>query len=149
MTDYIPQYALYIKKNYPKMVPTFETSDETWNRAVDNGVFAKIRTSYYHSLDRAWPADDSGDEWAGKVASTMCQTVSAIYNGDPAKYRCIVGVWTNGEWHDPAQANPRSFRTPMSAKTRHLFLSKQAVQGQERSKYLALFHFNKPLRLTG
>ena len=51
MTDYIPQYALFIKNNFPNMRPEFETADETWNIATDNGVFAKTRDWFYSTLE--------------------------------------------------------------------------------------------------
>ena len=47
-------------------------------------------------------------EEAGKIASTMCQGVSAVYGGDTTKYRCTTELRTQGESGTGMKnANPR------------------------------------------
>ena len=113
LTDYMTQYALYIKENYPTMIPEFETPDETWNGSVDNAIYAAQKSNAYAAIDSAW-ADGLtvfNDDWTGKVASTMCQAISAVYNQDSTKYRCIDGVDTNAEWDNLRYADRRLLST--------------------------------------
>ena len=107
MTDYMTQYALYIKSNYPNMRPQFEITDETWNPAgTYNGPYIIARTNLYFNEDTAWTPADSGTDWAGKTASTLCQAISQVYDGQTWRYRCIVGVWT-AQWRAPANGDAR------------------------------------------
>ena len=102
ITDYPIQYALYIKANYPSMVPQFEIGDELWNYAGQGlGCYAASKSRAYIAVDAAWAANASGhlycggggdiNNWAGKVGSLLGQAIHSVSNSFPV----ISGVGTN------------------------------------------------------
>jgi len=191
LTDWTIQEALYVKNNFPSMVPEFETINEIWNKltsaagyafskmvahgladaqvlttsgptALNSNVlqfdavpsYVKVGTSIVDittaginvgvtvaAINRSsapqtvtilqgavnsgvgtgdriafsWAAAVNGSafggawspEEAGKIASTMCQAVSAVYGGDTTRYKCMTGLNTNGEGPAVHNANAR------------------------------------------
>jgi len=106
VTDFFTQYALYVKNNYPDMVPGFETPDETWavNGAnLPNNYGRNLTTLYRNTGDSAWLASrflGETEDWTGKIASTMCQAVGEVFNYDTRRYRCIEGEGTNQDYNN-------------------------------------------------
>lgn len=113
ISDFTTQYAKYINTNFPAMVPEFETPDETWNGITDNSSYAAAKTNAWAAVDTAWASGITvfNDNYTGKVGSLLCQAVSAVYGAQSWRYRCIVGVNTNGEWGDLNSANLRLLST--------------------------------------
>jgi len=83
-TDYASQLATYAKNNLLSgLIPRFEPPNEDWNYEFfgtiysDNKEFARNGLSFDH------------DDWYGRVASQMGQTVSTVYAGDRTKYQML------------------------------------------------------------
>lgn len=113
VTDFFTQYALYVKNNYPDVVPGFETPDETWaaNAANVPNDYGRILTTFYRRTgDTAWLASrflGETEDWTGKIASTMCQAVGKVFNYDTSKYRCIEGEGTNQDYNNQGALDER------------------------------------------
>lgn len=101
MTDFLGQYASYIKTNYPAMVPEFEVLNEPWNCAgpyPPTYISALVRV-YIAADPAAWSSagafcGSSGNtpNEIGKMASTAGQQLSTVYNA--GQYKLLVGVQT-------------------------------------------------------
>lgn len=108
-TDWVTQYALYIKTNYPSMRPEFEVApNENWNGSQPPYLYGRAKTAVYASLDQSnsgttgsWTnvGLDPNHNWSGKVSSVICQAIAKVYNNDTSRYTCIEGVQTNVDWN--------------------------------------------------
>jgi hypothetical protein len=96
ITDYIPNYAQYIKMNYPNMHPWFETPDEFWNTfqaPVQYGVQKAMVSQTADPVAWAGGPVTLWDQEEGKIASLLGQAVSSVYS-NPSQYDIVVGVQT-------------------------------------------------------
>jgi hypothetical protein len=109
VTDYESGFANYVQANYPSMHVKHEIPNEVWNGRQYPTRYANSKATAYAAVDSAWSPNDF-DNWAGKVASTVCQSVSAAYGGDRNKYDCVLGVHT-AAGGNTTPSNPRLLST--------------------------------------
>jgi hypothetical protein len=109
MTDWIKQYATYIKTNYASMKPIFEASNEPWNCAGGpyNPQYFSAKSFVYIHEDPAWKsgyfcgAGGNLNSEVGKVASTMGQDLTTVYGA--GNFELLVPVQTS--WNGSATFN--------------------------------------------
>jgi hypothetical protein len=85
MTDWVRQFATYIKTNYPSMKPFFEVTNEPFNCVTANPQYESLKSQAYIAQDAAWTNGNSfcgtgGDTYGeiGKMASTTGQDLVAV-----------------------------------------------------------------------
>jgi hypothetical protein len=86
MTDWVTQYASYVKSNYPQIKPIFEVINEPNNFITPVACFLSITSQKYASIDPAWnvggiycgAGGNVGAE-VGKMASTAGQDLVSVY----------------------------------------------------------------------
>ncbi len=104
ITDWMAGLATHLRDHAPSwMVPRFEaTPNETWNGSA--GFYA---TPYGQlKAESHWGIETDPvriNNWAGKVASTNGQAISAVYSNDRNKYWCVLGVQTGGPFQPDAR----------------------------------------------
>lgn len=86
MTDWVKQYATYLKSNYSGVVPFFEVSNEPFNGATFAPCYFSYKSAVYISEDAAWTQNSpwcgpTGDIYSeiGKVASTAGQDLTTVF----------------------------------------------------------------------
>lgn len=91
LTDFLPQFALYMKANLPSWcIPRYEGPNELWNTAT--GFF---QTPFAIAQSAAMGYPTNFDDWYGKVMSIIGQALSQIYGVKPgvaANYGVYVGI---------------------------------------------------------
>lgn len=97
-TDWVTQYATYVKTNYASAKPIFEITNEPWNGATNICYYLSTKSSVYIGEDAAWTSGffcgASGQMYGevGKMISTAGQDLNSVLGA--GSYELLAPVQT-------------------------------------------------------